>query len=336
MDASPDDFHPVRFTTDALPERERITIWRDYFGPSIFRIEIEPVSEVPFHASFVARRLPGLVLTSNVTSPARFSRTPALTDDGSDNIDLFLNSNGGLAWQGHRETTVRGGEAYLMTTSEPGGFASSPQARSHCFHIRIPRADIAPLAPDIDRIMLQPIPERAEAVCYLRNYASFALNDEALVNRDVARIAAGHLRDLLALVLGATRDAAFAAELGGLRAARLKAIKRFVAENLAQPWLTVGVVGVRHGITSRSVQRLFETEGTTFSEYVLERRLEFACRMLSDPAHAHRTVVALALDAGFGDLSYFNRCFRRRYGAPPSWFRPGVAREISLGKYEEN
>lgn len=327
MDASPDDFHPFRFTTDALPECERIAIWRDYFGPSVFRIEIEPVSEIPFHASFVARRLPGLVLTSNVTSPARFSRTPALADSSCDNIDMFLNSNGGLAWQGRRETTVRGGEAYLMTTAEAGGFASSQKARSHCLHIRVPRADIAPMAPDIDRIMLQPIPDQAVAVRYMRNYVSFALHDPALTNPEVALTAASHVRDLLALVLGATRDAARAAEQGGLRAARLQAIKQFVADNLGQPWLTVGVVAVRHGITPRSVQRLFETEGSTFSEYVLGQRLEFACQMLADPSHVNRTVVALALEAGFGDLSYFNRCFRRRYGAPPSWFRPDVARE---------
>jgi AraC-like DNA-binding protein len=336
MDSAPDDFHPICFTTDALPERDRIGIWRDYFGPSVFRIEIEPVSEIPFHASFVARRLPGLVLTSNVTSPARFSRTPALTDDSSDSIDLFLNSNGGLAWQGQRETTVRGGEAYLMTTAEAGGFASSQEARSHCLHIRVPRADIVSSAPDIDRIMLHPIPDRAVAVRYMRSYVSFALNDPALTNRDVALTAASHVRDLLAVVLGATRDAAFAAEHGGLRAARLQAIKRFVAQNLGQSWLTVGVVAVRHRMTPRSVQRLFETEGTTFSQHVLGQRLELACRMLADPGHAHRSVVAVALDAGFGDLSYFNRCFRRRYGAPPSWFRPAAVGNVVRGRYEEN
>jgi AraC-like DNA-binding protein len=29
-------------------------------------------------------------------------------------------------------------------------------------------------------------------------------------------------------------------------------------------------------------------------------------------------VSSIALDAGFGDISYFNRAFRRRYGATPS------------------
>jgi hypothetical protein len=33
-------------------------------------------------------------------------------------------------------------------------------------------------------------------------------------------------------------------------------------------------------------------------------------RHLADPAHADRTVSAMALEAGFGDMSYFNRRFR--------------------------
>ena len=34
---------------------------------------------------------------------------------------------------------------------------------------------------------------------------------------------------------------------------------------------------------------------------------------------------SIAYDVGFGDLSYFNRCFRRAYGATPSGVRSGEA-----------
>ena len=40
--------------------------------------------------------------------------------------------------------------------------------------------------------------------------------------------------------------------------------------------------------------------------------------MLADPAYAGRTVNAIALEAGFGNVSYFNQRFRRRYGMRPS------------------
>jgi AraC-like DNA-binding protein len=39
--------------------------------------------------------------------------------------------------------------------------------------------------------------------------------------------------------------------------------------------------------------------------------------MLYEPHTVQRRVSAIAYDVGFGDLSYFNRCFRRLYGATP-------------------
>ena len=53
----------------------------------------------------------------------------------------------------------------------------------------------------------------------------------------------------------------------------------------------------------------------------MQERLALARRLLSAPAYATRPIGAIALEAGFGDLSYFNRSFRRRYGATPSELR---------------
>ncbi|RUU46363.1 AraC family transcriptional regulator [Mesorhizobium sp. M6A.T.Ca.TU.002.02.2.1] len=36
------------------------------------------------------------------------------------------------------------------------------------------------------------------------------------------------------------------------------------------------------------------------------------------------TISSIAFEAGFGDLSYFHRAFRRLYGATPSDIRQGM------------
>jgi AraC-like DNA-binding protein len=71
-------------------------------------------------------------------------------------------------------------------------------------------------------------------------------------------------------------------------------------------------------VTPRYIHKLFENEGFTFSAFVLGQRLSRAHRILSDPRFADRSVSSIAFDVGFGDLSYFNRAFRRRYAATPT------------------
>jgi AraC-like DNA-binding protein len=88
----------------------------------------------------------------------------------------------------------------------------------------------------------------------------------------------------------------------------------------------VAALAGRHGISSRYLHKLFESESTTYTHFVLERRLDLAYRLLAQPRLDARTVSSIAHDSGFGDLSYFNRTFRRRYGATPTEVRRASAR----------
>ena len=134
--------------------------------------------------------------------------------------------------------------------------------------------------------------------------------------------------DLMALAVGATRDASEAMECPGVRAARLQALKDDIAKNIDQPDLSVSSLARRHRYTPRCVQRLFEMEATTFTEYVLEQRLLRAHRILTDPKRASEKISVVAWDSGFGDVSYFNRAFRRRYGLAPSDVRDEARRNM--------
>jgi transcriptional regulator GlxA family with amidase domain len=111
-----------------------------------------------------------------------------------------------------------------------------------------------------------------------------------------------------------------------LRAGRLDAIKQDIAASLDRADLSVAALADRHGCTPRCVQRLFEAEGTTFTEHVLALRLAGAHGLLLDARRQGEKICAVAYDCGFGDLSYFNRAFRRRYGATPSEVRAEARR----------
>lgn len=58
--------------------------------------------------------------------------------------------------------------------------------------------------------------------------------------------------------------------------------------------------------------------GTSFTVYLNDYRLTMAARMLSVSSD---TIVAIAQDCGFENLSYFNRMFKRKYHVTPSQYR---------------
>ncbi len=47
---------------------------------------------------------------------------------------------------------------------------------------------------------------------------------------------------------------------------------------------------------------------------------------LCDPSQAGRPISAMALGCGFGDISYFNRAFRKRFDAVPGDLRAAAVR----------
>jgi AraC-like DNA-binding protein len=184
--------------------------------------------------------------------------------------------------------------------------------------LRIPRRRLADLVGTPEDALIRPIPTDTEPLRLLVGYAEMAFRRHGFASPELRHLFTTHVQDLVALAIGATRDAIEVARSRGLKAARLKAAQRDIMRGLQNQSLTAADVAARLGVTLRYLQRLFEAEGTTFTDYVTRQRLAQAYRMLSDPRFLDRTVTRIAADVGFGNPSYFTRLFRRTYGAPPS------------------
>lgn len=100
-------------------------------------------------------------------------------------------------------------------------------------------------------------------------------------------------------------------------------IKDHIDRNLADPGLDPVQVAAAFGISTRYLHKLFEPERETVAHYIRDLRLERVRLRLLDPRFADRPVSALAFDAGFGDLSGFNRAFKAKYGVSPRELRQG-------------
>ncbi|MEY9755418.1 helix-turn-helix domain-containing protein [Bradyrhizobium yuanmingense] len=112
-----------------------------------------------------------------------------------------------------------------------------------------------------------------------------------------------------------------AAEAESLADATTLAVKRAIHRRLRQPGLAVADVAAAVGISERYVHKLLARSGSSFTDYVIDHRLDGAARDLRTPAMAERAIGAIAFDWGFSDLSHFTRRFKQRFGCRPRDWR---------------
>ena len=298
--------HPVRLSVRDLrdPARELQAL-----NERNVVLPLAAVAARSVHADIAQWPFPGLAVMTAELGGIRHGSHRG--DD--EHLYLAITQQGtSVAEQRHREVSLRDGESVLVSAADR--FHMTHPGSVRFLGLRLSRRMLGARAND-DAIM-RLIPRDAPALSLLTRYLRLALDETLPASAGLSDVVASHVYDLAALAIGARPDARVAST--GVRAARLRAIKTDVLAQLADPDLEVAAIAMRHRITPRYVHKLFETDATTFSAFVLQQRLARVHRMLRDPRFAGRSIGTLALEAGFGDLSYFNRAFRRRYGATPS------------------
>lgn len=307
-----------------FPDEQRLAMWREVYGHGITHVDIEPIGDVPFHADVTFKLLPHVAIASGSHSPAHYRVTRELLKDGRDIIALsILRSGEASATQFGQELIGGVGSASVLSGADPS--VSTLTADGSFITLALSRPAISELAPDFASAFGRPIPADDPALRLLIKYLDAVMAADELADPEVARSVSAHILDLVALALGARGDRAKAA-LGGAKAARLKALKSDVMSMLGNGELSSELIAGRHGISSRYVRKLFEQEGTSFTAFVLGERLMRVRRMLRDPRYAHLTIARLAHACGFNDISYFNRAFRRHFGATPTDVREKKSR----------
>ncbi|MFI2608153.1 helix-turn-helix domain-containing protein [Kitasatospora sp. NPDC018619] len=105
------------------------------------------------------------------------------------------------------------------------------------------------------------------------------------------------------------------------RHTRISEIHAHVERHLRDPGLGPQTIAAAHGISVRSLHKLFEGEGTTVSRLIQRRRLQATAEDLSRGDSGDSTVSGVAQRWGFTDPAHFSRLFRASYGISPSRWR---------------
>lgn len=122
---------------------------------------------------------------------------------------------------------------------------------------------------------------------------------------------------LLRLFTAPPRDALVAPSRQQQRAAVLS----HIVTRHSDPDLTAISVAAGLGMSSRSLQRLFEQDGMTVSEHIAASRLEHALALLRDPMYTEAPLALIATRSGFGSLSRMRRAVCAATGMCPKAYR---------------
>jgi AraC-like DNA-binding protein len=95
-------------------------------------------------------------------------------------------------------------------------------------------------------------------------------------------------------------------------------IRSYLQANLADPRLSADSVAAAHHISTRTLHRLFQAGGVSFTALLRQLRLDRCRQEILDPTQDQIPIRLIARRWGFPDASHFTRAYKAAYGVSPS------------------
>lgn len=299
---------PVWFVADSAEASRNLP---DFKTPGLAgqQRRLESPRDALFEAKAILRMEPDVGLMSCFDPAPLWTFDPgALTQASA----LVVRPSNGIVvvHQDGAQVVVASREAAIISCAKAARFSLTDVDRLDCF--LLPRGESDdPFA----EVSLRKFIQDNGALLLLGHYAAALMRGLLPMNSDELQdLSMRYMCDLVANMFDTP-----AIEQAPRPAMRLRAIMAEIEARLDQHSLSAQEVASLHGVSTRYLQKLFEAEGGTFSEYVLRRRLERALLLLQ--SSEAQPIGRIAFDVGFDDLSYFNRTFRRRFGSSPREIR---------------
>ncbi|MFC6446122.1 AraC family transcriptional regulator [Shinella zoogloeoides] len=299
-----------------LNDKARFNLWRDIYTAKIGAVEFDTSDGNPFQAKIEALPIGEITYATTVGTVNRVVRTPQhLHADTHDSYSLIITEAAGFGgnYRGN-EIDVETGGAFL-DGAERLDFRGADFCRWS--NISVPKQLLHASFPKIVDKQGLPIAANTESLVLLRRYLTILEAGGAPTVPSLIQHVSTTLLDLVCMAVGAKGEDAELAGLRGVRAARLQAILDCIQKHYSNHAFTAQIVASELNLTPRYVHHILSETDRGFTDRVLELRLQRAKSMLGDPRFLTLRISDIALQSGFSDISYFNRCFKRRFGCSP-------------------
>lgn len=309
----------IEFSTLNFPLKERIEAAQDVYA-SIANIELCPVDKHPPVIETKLRLLPGISIGLVKTSAAIVRRRDKHIQDGNDDFSLLLNPQGRSPWSASIERTgdfnCTPGTGFFSYNDRPG-ILNFQAVQTHVLNISFSRKLFEPFISRIDCKTHTRLDDNIVPLL-IRSALDF-MSEDPLDPLDFLD-QLNQLVDLSSLAAGVHPDYKLHARQHGLKKARMKAVKDDILAHYYRGDLSLDWIAKRHCISPSYIRSMFEQEGSSFTEYLLNIRLQKAFDCLRNQQNSALTVTDIAYNVGFNNPSWFYRAFKQRFQAAPATF----------------
>ncbi|MFE5325233.1 helix-turn-helix domain-containing protein [Embleya sp. NPDC056575] len=295
------------------------------FDKKAFLRDGNPAPEPPAHGARVSIVTRGIVRISAISHGSRACRrTPAAIRRSDPEVYLLALLRHGRQGveQAHNQASLGPGDLVLVDSSRPfDAGVEAPDTASGSVVLQFPKRVLPVPESKVARLLATPLCGTRGVGRLLARFMTDVADEPGLYTPDDhARL--GHIAlDLAAAVVAHHTDGEGVSASNSSQHVLFLRITSFVDRHLHVPELSPAVIAAAHRISTRYLQRIFRTHGTSPSAYVRHRRLDRCRRDLADPAMAHLPVHAVAARWGFTRPAEFNRVFRTATGMPPGAYR---------------
>lgn len=299
---------PVTWSTQGCPVAERVAYWREAACAEFLPLETVPRDPARFFGhihSHAAGPLQVAAIRSTaqvvLRGPAQIHRAPG------EHYFLIVQQAGiGVVVQQDRHANLTPGDAVLVDTRRPYTLAFDRDFAQICIAIPLHcleprRREQVPTGVRIANVG----PLVSGYLDLFQDLDATGHTAQALVNNVL------ELLDVLA---------ARPETLEHRRDTRLARVQDYLRRHFPDPALCAERVADANHLSVRLLHKLFAADGRSFGETLRELRLEHGRRRL-EAGQRHASILDIALECGYENLSCFTRAFRQRYGLTPSEYR---------------
>ncbi len=316
-------FFSSRDLPASLSEEARFRLWRDIWTAEFGAADVVRSEQPSFFAVsevFAFGDVAMLRLEANIQSLKRNARH--ISSNPNDDFMLAVNRSQRTHCVQNDKWSVEMQPRSAMVHRLDEAVESLSRGTVSMIGVRVPRARLIDLAPDADSRTGVALAAENPALQHLLRYLDFLADaQEVSGSTFLSERTSAMIVDLVSLALGAGDERGKLASSRGLRAARLHDIAEIIRKRFTDPAFSSDAVAKQLGLSRRYVNELLNETGSSLTERVLELRLQKAKNVLADPRHDRKRVSDIAYACGFNEVSYFNRCFRRRFGCAPTDYR---------------